>query len=110
VSTTGPRSREITRVYGLLGSEADARIRLLGLATVALVIGNGLLAALTPLVLKSLIDAVAALNQAKSAGMLPSTWKFGATYLLLLVGGRLLTDLRPLLSGTINQRLHKQLT
>jgi ABC-type multidrug transport system fused ATPase/permease subunit len=110
VSTTGPRSREITRVYGLLGSEADARIRLLGLATVALVIGNGLLAALTPLVLKSLIDAVAASNQAKSAGMLPSTWKFGATYLLLLVGGPLLTDLRPLLSGTINQRLHKRLT
>jgi ATP-binding cassette subfamily B protein len=110
VSTIGPRSREITRILGLLRSETDARIRLLGLATVALVICSGLLAALTPLVLKSLIDAVAALNQAKSAGMLPSTWKFGATYLLLLVGGRLLADLRPVLSGTINQRLHKRLT
>ena len=110
MSTTGPRRREITRVFGLLRSETDVRIRLLGLATVALVIGNGLLAALTPLVLKSLIDSVAALNQAKSAGMLSSTWKFGATYLLLLVGGRVLADLRPLLSGTINQRLHKRLT
>jgi ABC-type multidrug transport system fused ATPase/permease subunit len=110
VSTIGSRSRQITRVFGLLRSETDVRTRLLGLATVALVIGSGLLSALTPLVLKSLVDAVAALNQAKSSGLLPSTWKSGAVYLLLLVGGRLLADLRPLLSGTINQRLHKRLT
>lgn len=98
------------RVFGLLRSETDVRTRFLGLATVALVIGNGLLAALTPLVLNSLIDSVAALNQPKSSGVPLSTWKFGATYLLLLVGGRLLADLRPLLSGTINQRLHRRLT
>lgn len=102
--------REITRILGLLRAEMDGRTRLLCLATVAIVIGNGLLAALTPLVLKSLIDAVAALNQAASADTLPPAWKFGVTYLLLLVVGRLISDLRPLLSGSINQRLHRRLT
>lgn len=110
VSSVGSRRREITRVVGLLRSEADRQILVLGLATVVVVIGSGLIAALTPLLLKLLIDSVATLNQANSSGAMPSVVVFGAAYLLLLIGGRALADLRPLLGGTINQRLHTRLT
>ena len=100
----------MARVVGLLRAEADRRIRILGLAIVGAVVASGALAALSPLLLKSLVDAVAAPHPAQGRGGLSSVVLLGAGYLLLLFAGRVLGDLRPLLSGTINQRLHSRLT
>jgi ABC-type multidrug transport system fused ATPase/permease subunit len=110
VSTAGSQYREIKQVVRLLRSEADSQILSQGLATVLVVIASGALAALSPLVLKSLIDALAATQQAETVARWPSALPYGAGYLFLLLVGRVLTDIRPLLSGAINHRLHSRLT
>jgi ABC-type multidrug transport system fused ATPase/permease subunit len=105
VPRAAPRYREVIQVVRLLRSEVDSRIRSLALGTAVVVIASGALAALSPLVLKSLVDAVATAEHARVLPALPS----GAAYLLLLCAGRLLADIRPLMSATINQRLHSRL-
>ncbi len=94
----------------LLRDETDRRILLHGIGTVLVVIAGGALAALSPLALKALVDAVATSRQIGDPGRWPSALPYGAAYLLLLLAGRVMTDLRPLLSGAINQRLHSRLT
>jgi len=110
VSSTGSRCRDIMQVARLLRSQADRHVLWLALGTVSIVIGSGVLAALSPLALKSLIDAVAASQQPDRAIRLPSALFPGAAYLLLLFAGRVLADIRPLLSATINHRIHSRLT
>ncbi len=107
-----PRSRwrDIARVVVLLRSEADRRVRSLGLGTVLVVVVSGALAALSPLVLKSLVDAVSTLRQPLTSARLSPVWLSGTGYLLLLLAARVLGDIRPLLSGTLNQYLHSRLT
>ncbi len=109
MSTAGSRYREIKQLMHLLRSEADRQVLSRGLGTVLIVIASGALAALSPLVLKSLVDAVAVSQQARSVDRWPSALPCGVAYLLLLLAGRALADLRPLLSGKINQRLHSRL-
>jgi len=102
--------REIAQVVRLLRSVADRQMLYLGAGTILVVIVSGTLAALTPLALKSLVDAVATLHATRSAAPWSSAWAAGVAYLLLLLAGRVLTDIRPPLNGTINQRLHSRLS
>lgn len=104
------RAREIVRVANLLRSEADRTIISLGLTTVAVAIASGALAALSPLVLKSFVDAVAAPPRADAVGRLSPALACGAAYPLLLFMARVLADIRPVLNGRINQRIHSRLT
>ena len=105
-----PPYGEIMQVVRLLRSVADRRIVCLAAATVLVVITSGGLAALTPLALKSLVDALAASQHARAPTPWPPVSRPVAAYLLLLLAGRVLEDLRPLLNATINQRLHSRIT
>ena len=108
MSTVESRYRDIQRVMHLLRCEADRQVLSRALGMVLIVVAGGALAALSPLVLKSLVDTVAAPPPASGARWL-SALPCGVAYLLLLLTGRALSDVRPLLSGTINQRLHSRL-
>lgn len=90
----------------LLLAAADRGILLRLGAALLLVVAGGVLGALAPLALKQLVDALAGSSQAGSHAPL----LLGAAYLLALCGGRLLTDLRPLLVGTAEQQLHGRLS
>jgi ATP-binding cassette subfamily B protein len=110
VSTDGSRYRDIKRVARLLRSEADREILSRGVATVLICIASGTLGALSPLALKSVVDTLSLSQRTGTAVPWPSALPVGMGYLLLLLFGRVLSDLRPLLSGTINQRLNSRLT
>lgn len=75
-----------------------------GMGAMALVALNGLLAACLPLALKHMVDAVAGMPHQRgsslNAMLLP-----GTIYLLMLVGGRVASDLRPLLAGRVEQHV-----
>ncbi len=110
MATFESRYRDALRVVRLIHSEADRVVAWHALAAILVVIAGGATAALSPLVLKALVDA---LDQAQG---LPSSKQAGALlrdafgYLLLLLAGRALADVRPFLTGAINQRLHSRLT
>jgi ABC-type multidrug transport system fused ATPase/permease subunit len=106
VANLESRHLEIRRLLQLLASEADAYVRWRALATILVVIGGGAIAALAPLVLKTLVDALDAVRSTSTFDQ-PAA---ALGYLLLLLAGRALADIRPLLSGSINQRLHSRLT
>ncbi len=74
------------------------------LGTLVLVAISGALAAGSPLALKHLVDALAA-PSSSNADNTRTVLVQGAVYLLVLVGGRLTSDVRPLLSGRIEQRV-----
>ena len=92
-------------VLRLLRAEADRKVWACMLCTVLLVMGSGALAALSPLALKQLVDAVAVIDTNAGASALPHA----AIYLLVLCAGRLLADIRPLFSNRIEQRMNAQL-
>jgi ABC-type multidrug transport system fused ATPase/permease subunit len=77
-------------------------------ATALLVVVGGLLAGLAPLALKGMIDAA---GQPTPHGQTSpgTTLVFAAAYLLALCSGRLLTELRPSLIATAEQRLYARL-
>ncbi len=106
----GSGSQGIRQAVGLLRSEADRRILGHALGITGIVIACGVLAALSPLLLKSLVDAVAASPHAAIDISRNAVPRCGLAYLLTLIAGRALADLRPFLSGAINQRLHSRLT
>lgn len=95
-----------TDLARLLLTAADRGVRVRLGTALLLVVAGGVLGALAPLALKHLVDALAGGSPAGSRGPLV----FGAAYLLALCGGRLLTDLRPLLVGTAEQQLHGRLS
>ena len=108
-STAATPCGSIGQAARLLHAEADRRILAHGFATVLVVIAGGAIAALTPLALKSLVDAVAAPQPETMTSGWPAALSCGLGYLLLLLAGRGLADLRPLLSGAVHQRLHGRL-
>lgn len=110
MSTAQPKCREIAQVARLLLLVSDRAILRIGAAIVVVVIGSGGLAALTPLVMKVLIDAVARLRTIESTAALSVVLPVALAYLLLLVLGRLLADVRPYLNGSINHRMHSRLS
>lgn len=105
MSSTGTL-RDIAR---LLFAEADTSVRRRFIVALALVVAGGLLAALAPLALKGLVDAVAGAQAAPQA-LTASAVSFGVAYLLALCGGRLFAEVRPLIDGTAEQRLYARLS
>jgi ABC-type multidrug transport system fused ATPase/permease subunit len=101
---------EVAQVGQLLRSVSDRRTLRLGAGIVVVVVASGTLAALTPLALKVLIDALAALHTSKAIVHASSALPAGLAYLLILLAGRVLADIRPQLNGLINQRLHSRLS
>ena len=110
MKTTHPSCNGAAQVVLLLRSVSDSRMMRLGVGIVLVVIASGMLAALTPLALKRLIDRMGSLQTSKAALDLSPALHAVLAYLLLLVAGRVLADIRPLLNGLINQQLHSQLS
>lgn len=110
MSSRERRYREIKAVFGLLRAEADRRIVSCAIASIFVVIASGALAALSPWVLKALVDALDASRQAATIIRSPPGASNGVAYLLLILTGRVLADIRPVLSAAINQRLDSRLT
>jgi len=105
-----PPSGTLSEVLRLLQHIADRRVHLHLAAALVLVAAGGLLAALAPLALKSMVDAVAVAAQPDSHVGGQRALGLGAAYLMALCGARLLADLGPLLTGTADQRLDRWLT
>ena len=110
MKTTHPSCNGAAQVVLLLRSVSDSRMMRLGVGIVLVVIASGMLAALTPLALKRLIDRMGSLQTSKAALDLSPALHAVLAYLLLLVAGRVLADIRPLLNGLITQQLHSQLS
>lgn len=75
----------------------------------AMVAVSGALAALSPLALKQLLDAVASIGQGGDS-LAHNEWLAGALYLGALGLGRLVSDLRPMLVGLVHHRLQTRLS
>lgn len=101
--------RTLAELIDLLRRDADRRVRLQLLAALLLVGGSGLLAALAPVALKALVDAVAGHTDGGDHG----PWHLvalGSAYVLALCGSRALADLGPRHTGIADQRLDRRLT
>jgi ABC-type transport system involved in Fe-S cluster assembly fused permease/ATPase subunit len=104
------KAHVLLEVFQLLRTDADRTVRWHLAAAVALVTTGGLLAALAPLALKGMVDAVAGAAGGEHPLLPQSALLLGAAYLVALAGGRALGELRPLLTGTAEQRLLARLT
>ncbi len=89
----------------LLRACADTSVRWKWLGTVVLVCLGGLLAALAPLALKGMVDALTTNGSASTGPTSAAVLLLGLTYILALGTGRVIAELRPLLAGTAEQRL-----
>jgi len=103
------RRNVIAEVLQLLSTAADRTVRWRLAAAIVLVTAGGLLAALSPLLLKEMIDAVSASFDGRRQPS-PTALLLGAGYLLALCGGRMLGDFRGLLTDTAEQRMLARLT
>ena len=99
----------IREVLGLLRSQADTGVKWRLAGALLLVTSGGLLAGLAPLALKAMVDTLAADQNADPATQSHSAVAYGAAYLAALCCGRLMTEIRPLVSGTAEQRLQSGL-
>lgn len=99
---------EVTVALRVLRAEIDRAVAWRLGATALLVVAGGLLAGLGPLALKGMIDAA---GQIALHGQCSShtTSVFAAAYLIALCTGRLLTEFRPALIATAEQRLYARL-
>lgn len=103
-----PALRSLGDALQLLRAEADSAVTYKFAAALALVIIGGMLAALAPLGLKALIDAVA--ERQATGALADAVAVYGVGYVLTLCGGRLLTEVRPLLHEQAEQRLYGRLS
>jgi ABC-type multidrug transport system fused ATPase/permease subunit len=104
-----PPSATLSNVLRLLLADADREVRVrLMVATIVVSLG-GLLAALAPLALKALVDLLAGANGAVAA-VTRDALGFALGYVATLCAGRLLNDIRPLMMGAAEQRLHARLS
>lgn len=101
----GACARRLPDILRLALRAADVTVRRRLVFAVVLVGTASLLAALAPLALKTLIDAAGAEPGALSNLAIA----MGALYVLALVGGRVLSEFRPLLLGQAEQRLYAAL-
>lgn len=90
----------------LLRSVADRSVISRSLGAIAIVIGIGVLSALSPLLLKSLVDSLGTSHTGNAVDSWAAIGPPVATYLLVLLSVRALADIRPLLTGAVAQRLH----
>jgi len=91
------RAGTVNAALRLLGTAADPAFWWNTVGTLLLVAAGGALAALSPWVLKHLVDALATPTHG-------AVFEPGAAYLLVLVAGRVVADLRPLLAGRVEQQ------
>lgn len=82
----------------------DRRLLIQMTATMALMVVGGVLAALSPLALKHLVDA-ATVGVDDGAAKVGAILVPGAIYIAVLSGGRLVSDIRPMLANEVEQRL-----
>ena len=108
LNTTMTLTGTLAATLALLRSEADTGTRARLATALLLVMVGSLLAALAPLALKAFVDTLAA--PVRPEGLARWSLLLGAAYLLALVGGRVLADVRPLLTGAAEQRLHARLS
>jgi len=102
--------RLLREVGALLRALADRTVHAhLGLA-VLLVGAGGLLAALAPLALTAMVDAVARASRGSAESIDGALLLPAAAYVLALGTGRTLAAIGPLLCGTAEQRLTRNLT
>ena len=104
------RYQEVLQVVRLLRSEADAYVVWRGSATILVVITSGATIALSPLILKALVDALDEAQKLPTSRTPGALLGYALGYLLVLLAGRALADVQPLLTGAINQRIHRRLT
>lgn len=98
------RDNGLQSALRLVAELADRRLRFLITGATLLVIAGGALAALAPLALKRLVDAVASTGP-KEAIVAEPLLVPGAIYVAALCAGRILGDLRPWLLSKIDQQL-----
>ena len=89
----------------LLREAADRTVLLTMLGTMLVVALSGALAAGSPLVLKHLVDAVTATPSSGVTFIDSTVLMYGTAYLIALLGGRLASDVRPLLASRVEQRV-----
>lgn len=94
----------------LLASEADRGIRTRLGSALVLTLAGSVLTGLAPLALKQLIDALTQARAVQESNAVPTWIPFAAAYLLALLAGRVLTEIRPLLAGVAEQRLHARIS
>ena len=87
----------------LLGQIAGRRLTLQAGAATLLVVASGALTALAPLALKSLVDAASTGPNGTTDAI--DLFVPAAMYVAAVCSGRILSDLRPLLIGAIDQQL-----
>ncbi|WP_457326299.1 ABC transporter transmembrane domain-containing protein, partial [Roseateles sp. P5_E11] len=100
------RLAALTQVLRLLRAEADRKVFIGLICTLLAVVVSGALAAATPLMLKRLVDAMTAGTSISG----DAVWLNTAGYLLALLASRAVADIRPWLSGMMDQRLQSRLT
>lgn len=109
VSLPMPPSATLGSVLRLLLADADRGIWV-RLVVALLVVGlGGLLAALAPLALKALVDTLAS-AQGPASAVSRDALVLALAYVATLCMGRLLNDIRPLMMGAAEQRLHARLS
>ncbi len=96
-----PNHNTLLAALRLLREGANREVYLHIAVTMLLVAIGGALSAGAPLALKSLVDALTA--TARDAQPEAAVIGPGATYLLVLICGRLVADFRPLLAGKVEQ-------
>src|SRR5688572_24064481 len=97
------RSGTVRRILVLMLGAASAGIRRQFTLAIALVVAGALLAALTPLALKRLVDTIAAAPVGGTSNL--SAAALVACYVAALCGSRVFAELRGLVAGTAEQRL-----
>ena len=110
MNTASSSCAQFATAVHLLRSISDRKTMSLGAAILLVVIAGGTLAAFTPLALKQLIDRMDGSHKFEAVAGLSPAPLAALAYLALLMTGRLLADVRPLLSGLTNQRLHSRLS
>jgi ABC-type multidrug transport system fused ATPase/permease subunit len=97
------RSGTVRRILVLMLGAASTGIRRQFTLAIALVVAGALLAALTPLALKRLVDTIAAAPVGGTSNL--SAAALVACYVAALCGSRVFAELRGLVAGTAEQRL-----
>lgn len=97
-------TRTIRPLLELISSAAERRLRVRMAAATLLVVAGAALSALSPLALKQLVDAATVAASGSAAAPTLLFWS-GALYVAVLCGGRVVSDLRPLLTHAMEQQL-----
>jgi len=100
-----PSPSTLRSALRLIGAQID-RTLVVNLGITLVLVGlSGALAAASPLALKYLIDAVSASPPAEHSSDETAVLRHASAYLLMLLAGRLVVDVRPLAAGKVEQKV-----